>query len=183
MCAEGADAKVQAQILGHYTAQLVKPGLSQRETAVAVEAVGALAASTNRFFGEPVRSILILLHHQRHAGSAAELTHSHCLHKACILESINAGWTLMGVHAQHASMHVCHRQISMSISTHPASWLLCRACASFWSTWRPWGRRELSLAATARPAARLLLLRCSSASAAASDPKNQKHEYRLLGAT
>lgn len=92
MCAEGADAKVQAQILGHYTAQLVKPGLSQRETAVAVEAVGALAASTNRFFGEPVSSILTLLHHQRHAGSAAELRQSHCLHKACILKvSMQAG--------------------------------------------------------------------------------------------
>ena len=54
MCAADADAKVQAQILGHYTQQLVKPALSQRETAVAVEAIGALAASTNRNFGEPV---------------------------------------------------------------------------------------------------------------------------------
>ena len=68
MCAEGADAKVQAQILGHFTSQLVKPGLSQRETAAAVEAVGALAASTNRFFGEQVRNAFTLLHHQRHAG-------------------------------------------------------------------------------------------------------------------
>lgn len=50
MCAPGADAQVHAHILGHYTQQLVKPGLSQRETAVAVEAIGALAASTNRFF-------------------------------------------------------------------------------------------------------------------------------------
>lgn len=92
MCAEGADAKVQAQILGYFTAQLVKPGMSQRETAVAVEAVGALAASTNRFFGEPVCSILIPSHHQQHAGSAAELTHSHCLHKARILKvSMQAG--------------------------------------------------------------------------------------------
>ena len=63
MCAEGADAKVQAQILGHFTAQLVKPGLSQRETAVAVEAVGALAPSTNRFFGEQVRTSFTPLHH------------------------------------------------------------------------------------------------------------------------
>ena len=54
MCAPDADAKVQAQILGHFTQQLVKPALSQRETAVAVEAVGALAASTTRNFGEPV---------------------------------------------------------------------------------------------------------------------------------
>lgn len=54
MCAADADAKVQAQILGHFTQQLLKPALSQRETAVAVEAVGALAASTNRNFGEPV---------------------------------------------------------------------------------------------------------------------------------
>ena len=92
MCAEGADVKVQAQILGHFTAQLVKPGLSQRETAVAVEAVGALAASTNRFFGEQVRNAFTLLQHQRHAGSAAGLRQSHYLHKVCISEvSMQAG--------------------------------------------------------------------------------------------
>lgn len=92
MCAEGADAKVQAQILGHFTAQLVKPGLSQRETAVAVEAVGALAPSTNRFFGEQVRTSFTPLQHQRHAGSAAELRQSHCLHSVCVLEvSMQAG--------------------------------------------------------------------------------------------
>lgn len=52
MCAADADSKVQAQVLGHYTQQLMRPALSQRETAVAVEAIGALAASTSRNFGE-----------------------------------------------------------------------------------------------------------------------------------
>ena len=55
MSAPDATKEVQAQILGHFTQQLMKPALSQRETAVAVEAVGALAASTSRFFGEQVQ--------------------------------------------------------------------------------------------------------------------------------
>ena len=55
MSAPDATKEVQAQILGHYTQQLMTPALSQWETAVAVEAVGALAASTSRFFGELVR--------------------------------------------------------------------------------------------------------------------------------
>ena len=54
MSAPDATKEVQAQILGHFTQQLMRPALSQRETAVAVEAVGALAASTSRFFGEQV---------------------------------------------------------------------------------------------------------------------------------
>ena len=55
MSAPDATKEVQAQILGHFTQQLMRPALSQRETAVAVEAVGALAASTSRFFGEQVQ--------------------------------------------------------------------------------------------------------------------------------
>ncbi len=54
MSAPDATKEVQAQMLGHFTQQLMRPALSQQETAVAVEAVGALAASTSRFFGEQV---------------------------------------------------------------------------------------------------------------------------------
>ena len=55
MCAPDATKEAQAQILGHFTQQLMRPALSQRESAVAVEAVGALAASTSRFFEEQVQ--------------------------------------------------------------------------------------------------------------------------------
>lgn len=55
MSAPDATKEKQAQILGHFTQQLMRPALSQRETAVAVEAVGALAGSTNCFFAEQVQ--------------------------------------------------------------------------------------------------------------------------------
>ena len=83
MCAADADAKVQAQILGHYTQQLVKPALSQRETAVAVEAIGALAASTNRNFGEPVSP---------RSQSIGGLTQRHLQCQFCILSEGMQKW-------------------------------------------------------------------------------------------
>ncbi len=51
MCAEGAEQKTQTLILGHFTHRLTDPRTSAGEITVAVQAVGELAASTNKFFG------------------------------------------------------------------------------------------------------------------------------------
>lgn len=54
MCAEGAEQKTHALILGYFTHRLTDPKTSGRELTVAVQAVGELAAATRKFFGDKV---------------------------------------------------------------------------------------------------------------------------------
>lgn len=51
LCAEGVEQRTQATILGHFTHKLTDPKTPGGEIAVAVQAVGELTASTQRFFG------------------------------------------------------------------------------------------------------------------------------------
>lgn len=59
-CADDADQKAQALLLGHYTHILTDPKTSGREITVAVQAVGELAASTMRFFGAKVNTVEVV---------------------------------------------------------------------------------------------------------------------------
>ena len=55
MCAEGAEQAAFSAMLGPFVHRLTSPRAAAREVTLAMEAVGALAAATPRFYGPPAR--------------------------------------------------------------------------------------------------------------------------------
>lgn len=54
MCGEGAEQAAFSALLGPFVHRLTSPRASLRETGLAVEAVGELAAATQRLYGQQV---------------------------------------------------------------------------------------------------------------------------------